>query len=96
MAQLTQVELAQRVKEILEAGLQLVGIEGFVEVELIPDTRMCRVDVVSPIRDNLKASEWDKLTRGLLENVLGRDEALRVGAIYALTPEQLAAYREQE
>lgn len=96
MADMTQDNFPEQLKQVIEEGLRSVGVEGTVDVEPIPQTRMCRVYVVSSKRDALSPAEWHKLTTEIVRDRLGREAALRVGMIYTVTPDELASYREAQ
>ena len=96
MAEMTQQNFRDQVKQVLEDGLRLVGIDGSVDVEEVPRTRMCRVYIVTPNRDSLTPTEWQKLTSRLIRDRLGEEGELRIGMIYTVTPEELASYRADE
>jgi len=81
--------LPDRIKHALTEDLHKSGLEVDVVTEVVPDTRLTRVIIVSRTFQQLGPAERQDLIWRIMDNHFDSDEQLRISMVYTLSPDEI-------
>lgn len=84
-------EFQKRVRGVLSKGLAEAGIQATIRTEAIPQTKLTRVQIVSPTFRQLRHSERQDLVWRIIGQHFTANEQLHISMIMTLATQELNA-----